>query len=267
MRWFRFYDDALNDPKVQRLSGDDFKSWVNILCLASKHGGSVPPLADTAFVLRMPEPQVAKVIGRLAAQGLLDDVDGEYRPHNWAARQYASDQSNQRVKKLRNGGVTVNVTPPETEADSEPEPETEKKSGAKRAYPNDFLEFWEKYPTDKNMAKKTAHDVWKTLSSEDRLLATSSLSAFVSYCDDNRSWYRPVHAVKYLRDRRFEGHAETAAKLTVVHSGVFVKYDSDQWWAWDKHYKSRGETMPVNSGRMGGRYLPAEWPAIKEAAE
>jgi hypothetical protein len=45
-RWFRFYDDALNDPKVQKLSGDLFKAWVNILCLASKHGGELPAVND-----------------------------------------------------------------------------------------------------------------------------------------------------------------------------------------------------------------------------
>lgn len=263
MRWFRFYDDALNDPKVQRLRGDDFKSWVNILCLASKHGGSVPPLADTAFTLRMPEPQVAKILGRLAAQGLLDDVDGEYRPHNWAARQYASDQSTQRVRKTRNGGVTPDVTPPDTEADTE----TEKKIGVRAAYPNDFLEFWEKYPTDKNMAKKTAFDVWKKLSADDRSLATNSLSAFVAYCDDNRSWYRPVHAVKYLRDRRFEGHAETAAKLSEVEfGGVVVIRGTKQWGAWEKYLKEQGKPIHY-SPRINGWRFASEFPPALQAAE
>ena len=36
MKWFRFYHDAIDDPKVQRLPGDVFKFWVNLLCLASR---------------------------------------------------------------------------------------------------------------------------------------------------------------------------------------------------------------------------------------
>ena len=38
-KWFRFYGDALNDPKVQMLPPETFKSWVNVLCLASQNDG------------------------------------------------------------------------------------------------------------------------------------------------------------------------------------------------------------------------------------
>ena len=31
-RWFRLHDEILDDPKVQRLSGDDFKAWVKSCC-------------------------------------------------------------------------------------------------------------------------------------------------------------------------------------------------------------------------------------------
>lgn len=265
MRWFRFYDDALNDPKVQRLPGDEFKSWVNLLCLASKHGGSVPPLADTAFLLRMPEKQVAELFGRLATLGLLDEVDGEYRPHNWAARQYASDQSTPRVKKTRNGGVTPDVTPPETE--TEADTKSEKKIGGRAAYPNDFEEFWKKYPTDSNMAKKTTLDIWKKLSGEDRSLATKSLSGFRDYCETNKSWYRPVHAVKYLRDRRFEGHAETSEKLSeVVFDGVVVVRGTPQWVAWEAFERSAGRDMHY-SPRIDGWRFATEYPPQMQAAE
>ena len=47
-RWYRMYDELLDNPKVQRLSGDEFKAWVNILCLASRHDGVVPPVAEGA---------------------------------------------------------------------------------------------------------------------------------------------------------------------------------------------------------------------------
>ena len=56
-RWFRFYDGALNDAKVQRLPAPLFKAWVNLLCLASMHDGVLPPVADISFSLRIPEKE------------------------------------------------------------------------------------------------------------------------------------------------------------------------------------------------------------------
>ena len=49
--WFRFYAEALNDPKVQRLDGETFKGWVNLLCLAKAHDGTLPDIPDIAFGL------------------------------------------------------------------------------------------------------------------------------------------------------------------------------------------------------------------------
>lgn len=60
-RWFRFYDEALDDPKVQRLPGEDFKAWVNMLALASKHGGQLPAIGDMAFALRMDERHAVRL--------------------------------------------------------------------------------------------------------------------------------------------------------------------------------------------------------------
>src|ERR1700738_1139059 len=75
--WFRMYDETLNDPKVQRLPGEKFKAWVNLLCVASKHDGILPPLADLAYALRLGEDKIAALLEELAQKGLLDPVAGE----------------------------------------------------------------------------------------------------------------------------------------------------------------------------------------------
>ena len=36
-RWFRFYDDAINDPKVLKLSDRMHRVWIGLLCIASKN--------------------------------------------------------------------------------------------------------------------------------------------------------------------------------------------------------------------------------------
>lgn len=137
-RWFRFYDEALDDPKVQRLRPELFKAWVNILCMASRNKGNVTrnvtAKQDVAFHLRCTEGQAETTVLELLACGLLVRDKEWLRPYNWDTRQYVSDTSNQRVKahreRKRNANCNVtgdvteapDVTPPETE----PETETDK---------------------------------------------------------------------------------------------------------------------------------------------
>lgn len=100
-RWFRYYEDALDDPKVQRLPGELFKAWVNLLSLASRHNGVLPPLSDISFALRKSERDSEKTVAALVAAKLLDKTAAGIEPHNWTGRQYVSDSPNERVKKYR----------------------------------------------------------------------------------------------------------------------------------------------------------------------
>jgi hypothetical protein len=143
-RWFRFYDEALNDPKVQRLAGETFKAWVNLLCLASKsEDGVLPPIADIAFALRLTEEQTSDLLNQLYKLQLFDEVEVpdapmSYTPHNWKARQYKTDITDPttaaRSKRYRDAKRDANrdgtVTVTDTRADTEQITETEKKGGA-----------------------------------------------------------------------------------------------------------------------------------------
>jgi len=130
MHWFRFYNEALDDPKVQRLDGDTFKTWVNLLCLCARHDGLPKSIQDISFALRVDVHGCSTVLSRLADAGLLDrlhgGVDGmHYAIHAWDKRQYKSDTSTERVKRFRerssNATETVNETPPDTETDTDTE--------------------------------------------------------------------------------------------------------------------------------------------------
>lgn len=126
-RWFRMYDELLDDPKVQRLSGDDFKAWVNILCLASRNNGALPAVEDIGFALRLDLKKISAVVSRLVSCGLLDVEGDRFAPHGWNARQYKSDVSTDRVKQFRkrkkgvpgNADETFHETAPDTEPDTE----------------------------------------------------------------------------------------------------------------------------------------------------
>lgn len=129
-RWFRFYGEVLDDPKVQRLSGEQFRAWVNLLCLASRSGGKIK-CEDIAFGLRISAPNAAKIMSDLGQAGLMVAYDGYYEPHNWNNRQYKSDVTDataaermrRKRNKDRNATVTepVTVTPPRTDTQAEAE--------------------------------------------------------------------------------------------------------------------------------------------------
>lgn len=142
-RWFRMHDEILDDPKVQRLPADDFKAWVNLLCLASKNGGRLPRLEDVAFALRMDVNGARTVVERLASGGLIDRRSGGadgvyYAPHAWEERQYKSDTSTDRVKRFRQRSKSVSETAPDTE--TETDTPLAKANGAS---PDPEKDFWD----------------------------------------------------------------------------------------------------------------------------
>jgi hypothetical protein len=130
LTWFRFYTEALDDPKVQRLPDHLFKTWVNLLCVAAGNDGKIPSIEDVAFKLRISCHEAETRLSDLVMAGLIDIMpDNSREPHNWPKRQFKSDVSTERVRKHRakpqetpgnvtretpcNVSETANETPPE----------------------------------------------------------------------------------------------------------------------------------------------------------
>jgi len=122
-RWFRVYNELVDDPKVQRLEPSLFKALVNLWCLASANEGTLPPVDEIAFKLRMKPEKARRVLTELRTAGLLDDDATGTHPHNWAARQFMSDGSTPRVKRFREGRRNVSPAVSETTPDTETEAE------------------------------------------------------------------------------------------------------------------------------------------------
>jgi hypothetical protein len=127
-RWFRLYDDVLDDPKVQRLAPVLFKAWINLLCLASRNSGALPSVDDIAFALRTDIETMNAQIDDLVARGLIDEDGDAITPHNWKARQFRSDRDEtaaerqarkrSRDKENSNAHVTRDITPPRADTDT-----------------------------------------------------------------------------------------------------------------------------------------------------
>lgn len=181
MKWFRLYDDLLDDPKAQQLSPVLFKHWINLLCLASKSEprGELPALTDIAFRLRVTTQKARSILKELASAGLLD-ADGEtFHMHNWNDRQPNSDNVAARVKKHReavsgNDDVTLqkresNALDTDTDTDTEPPIPPEGDGRTKTPLDDRFDQFWQAYP--RKVAKDDARKRWKALKPSETLLA------------------------------------------------------------------------------------------------
>lgn len=103
MEWFRFYDEVLDDPKVQRLPAALFRDWINVLCLCNRNDprGVLPSLDDVAFGLRYTNTKAQNTIKKLHEAGLLVTEKGVTYPNGWAKRQRVSDNVAKRVAEHR----------------------------------------------------------------------------------------------------------------------------------------------------------------------
>jgi hypothetical protein len=57
MQWFRFYNEALDDPKIQKLDGETFKAWINLLCICARNDVLPHAVSDIAFALLLDKLQ------------------------------------------------------------------------------------------------------------------------------------------------------------------------------------------------------------------
>jgi hypothetical protein len=90
---------------------------------------------------------------------------------------------------------------------SKPEPQPVK---SRTSYPEAFEAFWREYPTDALMSKKAAFAQWQRLDQTSREAATAAIPAFKAHCRKNPT-YRPVHAQRFLSERRFDGFEKQQA--------------------------------------------------------
>jgi hypothetical protein len=145
-RWFRFYADAMRNPKVAQLTDKEFRLWVELLSVAADHDGAIPGLADLKNMLRRRLDHLSTGVQRLISVGLIDLLEVGFEPHNWTKFQYRSDTSTDRVRRHREKR-NVSVTPPEAETEAETEEVEANASSASgenadALKPEHFVETW-----------------------------------------------------------------------------------------------------------------------------
>jgi hypothetical protein len=224
-RWWRAYDDALHDPKVQRLPPHLFKTWFNLLCIASKYDGNLPAAETLAFLLRRRVDDVRRDVAALCARCLFDVSGDVITPHNWNTRQYKSDLSTQRVRthRKRSSNVSetparnVSETPPDTDTDTDTERKKDSWSVAAATRPTideKFDQFWSWYPkrdgaNPKAPARKLFLQYIRSGVDPDDITA-GARRCREKERDKIGTPYIP-QAVKWLRDRRWEDYSAELA--------------------------------------------------------
>jgi len=128
------------------------------------------------------------------------------------------------LKRHEQASTSVQREVNERSTNPEPEPEPTKNMSEARApdvvappsekapvkkrpprYPDEFEAFWKAYPTDPGMSKAEAFKGWVKLDDEAQSQAIGAIPAFKAWCKRQGHEYRTLHAVNYLKQRRFEG--------------------------------------------------------------
>jgi uncharacterized protein YdaU (DUF1376 family) len=140
------------------------------------------------------------------------------------AKKDEQKQAEAKATGLSGEKLTTNYQPSTEESIANARPKPPKK---RHSYTEEFERYWAGYPTDSLMSKLDASKAFEALTPDEQEQAIASLPAFKAYCSAHPD-YRPVHANRYISQRRFEGFNKTQA---AVESREFVAVGSPAWEA------------------------------------
>jgi hypothetical protein len=123
-------------------------------------------------------------------------------------------------------------------------------------YTDDFEAFWKAYPTDQNMSKLEAFQVWQKIAPEERELAVKAIPPFKAWIKTQTD-YRTIHACRFLSKKRYEGHAQPDLKLVASNVGTYVKRDSADWGKYAEAYRAQKGKYPPTDKNGGWFFAEA----------
>jgi len=178
--WIKLYARLLDDYAFASLPDNGKWHLIGIFLLASKQGNRIP--GDPRWVRKKIAARTRVDLEALRAAGFIEeDASAMLAETEQAASPEKETESEERREEILSAGADVTVN-------------------------DSFEEFWSAYPTDPLMSKKKTRAEWERLSAEDRVSAIRTVPAFRDLCA-SRVNYRPVHAWRFLAERRFDGFA------------------------------------------------------------
>jgi hypothetical protein len=120
MKWFRMYNDILDDHKIAKMSPKTFKLFSFLLAFSSEcesNGIIIEDITDLSWRFRVPPKTIKTAIKELIELDIISVLNEEITILNWNKRQFSSDDVAERVKRHRQKkGMlqeTLVETPPE----------------------------------------------------------------------------------------------------------------------------------------------------------
>jgi len=122
MKWFRMYNDILDDHKIAKMSPKTFKLFTFFLAFSSEcdsNGIIIENITDLSWRFRVTPKTLKTAIKELIDLDVISMVSEEITILNWNKRQFSSDDVAERVKRHRDKKETLRgtlrETPPYTE--------------------------------------------------------------------------------------------------------------------------------------------------------
>lgn len=240
MKWFRLYAEIKDDPKMLELDDAQFRTWINLLAMASEadERGVIPAHRPRglAAALHATVENMETAFALFAEIGMIERrEDGSLLLTNFMERQY--DNPSDRPEKVaerkarlkerqQNAPETTAEAPAQTEndkrtteerqkndtysdTDSDTDTEAENTQCVKkhtaavreRAKPSDFDAFWKVYPN--KQAKDDAWKSWQKLNPDAALMEILMAAVLrAKACDQ---WQRGIipHPTTWLNQKRW----------------------------------------------------------------
>jgi hypothetical protein len=224
--WIKLYNELLDDYRFGKLPDHAKAHLVAIWLLASRSDNCLP--LDGEWVARRINATEPVDLQVLLDAGFLKADDGAAskplakRKRNACPEREGETEREAEQKDLSDppladadqsrdfltveGRSEDEKTPAAPDSGGNAPPEPNRRARPRNSYPPEFEAFWAAYPTDPIMSKLRAFTHWQCLTEDDRALAMAALPAFRQHCAHHPT-YHPVHAERFLSQRRFDGLA------------------------------------------------------------
>jgi len=190
--WIKLYNELLDDYAFGLLPDASKLHLVAIWLLASRSNNRIPH--DSVWIAKRISATEKVDLELLRVSGFIEVQDAGMPP---AGRKPHADPERE------------SETEDNREDSSGPPDAPGPRIAGQKKYTAEFEAFWHGYPTDALMSKSKAFEKWRRLSALDRAAAAAALPGFRAHCAKDVT-YRPVHAERFLSQRRFDGFVEAA---------------------------------------------------------
>lgn len=274
--WFKIHDDALDDPRLQRLAPATFRTWFNLLCVASRNGGRLPDIAELAWLLRCGKNPLARRLDELRSAGLIEERDGALRPVKWERRQtlreageepLSGSERTRRWRDRRDPAVTqrdeeTSHGDARLTGDREQDQDQESFSAPAAGASDRFQEFWSAFPKrgagdDAEAPARAAFGKALAKGADAGTIIAAAKAYAAAVAGRERRFV--ASAARWLSEERY--HATPAATPPAEPPGVWVKQGSAEWLAWTAY---RGRSAPLDA--RGGWRFPSLTPGAAPLA-